>query len=139
PSNAVPTEAALANLQMPTTGIQGIPSATPGEKLVAVQRLVSPAYFRTMGICLARGRFFTGRDNTNAAPVVIINEALARRYFPGRDAVGKRMGSPDFGPQPCEIVGVINDVRQASLDATPEPEVFRPLLQECFSGITVVA
>ncbi|PYJ96682.1 MAG: permease [Verrucomicrobia bacterium] len=137
--DGLPLDAGRGNMDIALTSIEGSPPATPGEKLVAVQRLVSPGYFRTMGISLARGRFFTGRDNTNAAPVVIINEALARRYLPGRDPVGKRMGSPDFGPQPCEIVGVINDVRQGSLDATPEPEVFRPLLQECFSGITIIA
>src|SRR5437870_10827564 len=92
-----------------------------------------------MDISLSRGRFFSDRDNTNAPPVVIINEALARQYLSGSNPLGKRIGSPDFGPQPCEIVGVIKDVKHAALDTAPKPEVFRPLLQECFSTLTIVA
>ena len=121
------------------TSIDGTPPATPDGKLVAGLHLVSPEYFRTMGIPIARGRSFTGRDNTNAPSVVIINEALARCSFVGRSPIGKRIGSPDFGSQPCEIVGVINDVKHAAMDEMPKPEGFRPLLQECFSGITIVS
>lgn len=110
----------------------------PTEKRIAGLRLVSAGYFDAMQIPLLRGRNFTGRDTTNSTPVVIINEALARRYFGSINPVGKRIASPDFGAQPCEIVGVVGDVRHQSLDVAPQPEAFRPLLQECFSSLTFV-
>src|SRR5438093_3281425 len=137
--DGLPLDAGRGNMDIALTSIDGSPPSTPDERLVAGLRLISPRYFQTMDISLSRGRFFRDRDNTNAPPVVIINEALARQYFPGRDPVGKRIGSPDFGPQPCEIVGVIKDVNHASLDTAPKPEVFRPLLQGCFSTLTIVA
>jgi putative ABC transport system permease protein len=135
----LPLDAGHANMDIALTSIEGIPPASPDKKLVAGLRLVSPDYFLTMGIALAKGRFFTQRDTTNSPPVVLINETLARRYFSGREPVGQRIGSPDFGPQPCEIVGVVHDVKQGSIEATPQPEVVRPLLQECFFGVTLVA
>ena len=137
--DGLPLDAGRGNMDIALTSIEGSPPTTPDEKLVTGLRLVSPGYFQTIGSCLLRGRLFTARDNTNGPPVVIVNQALAQRCFPGSDPVGKRIGSPDFGPQPCQIVGVINDVKQGSLDAISKPEVFRPLLQECFSGITIVA
>jgi putative ABC transport system permease protein len=137
--DGLPLDSGRGSMDIALTSIEGNPPPTPDRKLVAGLHLVSPDYFRTMSIRLTRGRSFTERDNTNAPPVVIINEALARRSFPGQSPIGKRIGSPDFGPQPCEIVGVINDVKQSSLDETTKPEVFRPFFQECFSSVTLVA
>jgi putative ABC transport system permease protein len=137
--DGLPLDVGRGTMDIALTSIEGSPPATPDRKLVAGLHLVSPEYFRTMSIPLTRGRSFTDRDNTNAPSVVIINEALARRCFAGRSPIGQRIGSPDFGSQLCEIVGVINDVKNASMDETPKPEVFRPLLQECFSGMTIVA
>jgi putative ABC transport system permease protein len=136
--DGLPLDANRGKMDIALTSIDGNPPATPDGKLLAGLRLVSPEYFRTMGIALSRGRFFTARDRTNTAPVVIINQALARRYFPGLNPVGRRIGSPDFGPQLCEIAGVVEDVKQTALDASPGPEVFRPLLQECFSSVSIV-
>jgi putative ABC transport system permease protein len=137
--DGLPLDTGRANMDIALTSIDGNVAAAPDEKRIAGLRLVSPGYFGTMGIPLQRGRAFTGRDTTNATPVVIINEALARRYFPAINPLGERIGSPDFGPDPCEVVGVVADVRQASLDSPPMPEAFRPLLQQCFSSITLVA
>jgi predicted permease len=137
--DGLPLDSGRVNMDIALTSIEGVLPTTPEEKRIAGLRLVSPDYFRTMGIPVSRGRFFSERDNTNATPVVIINEALARRYFSGIDPLGKRMSSPDFGPEPCEIVGIVGDVRHAALDASPQPEAFRPLFQECFSSITLVA
>ena len=135
--DGLPLDGGRGNMDIALTSIEGVLPAAPDEKRIAGLRLVSPGYFQTMGIPLSRGRFFSERDNTNATPVVIINEALARRYFPGIDPLGKRMSSPDFGP--CEIIGIIGDVRHAALDASPQPEAFRPLLQQCGFSITLVA
>ena len=131
--DGLPPDSGRGNMDIALTSIEGVLPAAP----VSGYSQVSPTYFQTMGIPLSRGRFFSERDNTNTTPVVIINEALARRYFPGIDPLGKRMSSPDFGP--CEIVGIIGDVRHAALDASPQPEAFRPLLQQCFFSITLVA
>lgn len=133
-----PLDPGRSIMDVELTSIQGTQPSAPGEKRTAILRLITPDYFRTMGITLARGRPFLASDNQNSLPVVIINEALARRYFAGADAIGKRISSPDFGQQPCEIVGVIRNIRQTSLDANPRPEAFRPLLQECFSSVTAV-
>ncbi len=137
--DGLPLDIGRGNMDIALTSLEGIPPAAPEEKRIAGLRLVSPGYFTTMGIPLSRGRFFSDRDGTNAPPVVIINAALARTYFGGIDPIGKRIGSPDFGPEPCEIVGVVGDSRHAALDQPPFPEAFRPLFQECFSGITVVS
>jgi putative ABC transport system permease protein len=116
----------------------GVLSVPPNEKLVAGLRLVSPGYFQTMRIPLLRGRYFNSNDNADAAPAVIINETFARKYLGGNNPLGKRIASPDFGLKPCEIIGVIKNVKHTSLDATDQAEVFRPLLQECFSSLTIV-
>jgi putative ABC transport system permease protein len=137
--DGLPLDSGRGNMDIALSSIGGVLPAAPDEKGIAGLRLVSPGYFRTMGISLSGGRFFNGRDNTNAPPVVIINEALARMYFPGINPLGRRIGSPDFGPEPCEVVGIIKDVRHTALDASPQPEAYRPLFQDCFSGITVVA
>ena len=89
---------------------------------MAELRYVTPGYFRAFGIPLRKGRVFTDRDNSEAPPVVLINEALARQYFPGEDPVGKRTSR---GP----IVGIVGDVRQLGLDRPPAPEIYNPIAQ----------
>ena len=86
-------------------------------------------YFKAMAIPVVRGRGFNDADGPRAPSVCVINETMARRVFPGEDAVGQRIrfGSAD-GP-PTTIVGVIGDVRHAALDAVPAPEVYVYYLQ----------
>ena len=85
-------------------------------------RYVTPGYFRTMGIPVLRGRDFTEHDNQSAPRVIVVNEALMRRYFPNEEPVGIDL---DRGT----IVGVIGDVRQAGLNRPVEPEIFYPAAQ----------
>jgi putative ABC transport system permease protein len=88
----------------------------------------SPGYFEAAGVPLRRGRLFDERDTAGAAPVVLVNETLADRFFPGQDPVGKRLRTgPDR--ERVEIVGVVGDVRRAGLDAVPAPELFESALQ----------
>ncbi len=136
--DGLPLDSGRANMDIALTGIESHLPAGPEDRPTAGLRLVSPGYFQTIGIALAQGRFFDERDNTNAPPVVIINDALARKYFPGLNPLGKQIGSPDFGPEPCEVVGIVSDIRHSGLDVPPRPEAYRPLFQQCFSGITVV-
>jgi len=85
-------------------------------------RFVTSGYFTAMGIPLRRGRDFLPTDVTGAPPVVIVNEALAQRYFRGEDPVGREL---DRGT----IVGVTADVRQVSLDQPAVPELYYPVSQ----------
>jgi putative ABC transport system permease protein len=89
-------------------------------------RRVSAGYFRTLGIPLERGRLFGETDDERAASVVIINRALARKYWPGADPVGARIRitSPAYGWS--EVIGVVGDVREAGLDRPAKPMMFVP-------------
>jgi predicted permease len=82
-------------------------------------------YFETMGIPIKRGRGFTAADGPEAAPVVVINEAMARRVFGSEDPIGQhvRMGPNPSGPW-STVVGVIGDIRHAGLEAEPAPEMY---------------
>jgi putative ABC transport system permease protein len=94
---------------------------------LAETRVVDGAYYQTMGIPLIRGRFFTPRDDARSKQVVIVNESLARRCWPGENPIGKRLsvGSPDW----YEVVGVVGDVRTYSAADTPRYEISGPLSQ----------
>ncbi len=95
---------------------------------VAQVRTVSPDYFRAMGIPLRSGRAFTERDLNQ--PVAIINETMARRYWPGRDPVGEKYVSGVWGPAPqySTIIGVAGDVKQMGLDSEPTDDEYFPLV-----------
>ena len=100
--------------------------------------LISPDYFQTMGIPLAKGRAFTEQDTHTSAPVVIISETLARQQFPSGDPIGRRIRINERSPMTCcvtaasvdgvwrEIVGVAGDIRQANLDEAPAATIYRP-------------
>ncbi|HEX5706162.1 MAG TPA: ABC transporter permease [Pyrinomonadaceae bacterium] len=98
----------------------------PGKEPGASYRVISPGYFRAMGIPLMRGRDFADSDDSKAAPVVVINETLARRHFAGQDPIGSRMRQGAVGGESpwMEIVGVVGDVRHAALDTEPKPEMY---------------
>jgi len=91
---------------------------------------ITPDYLKAMRVPLLRGRNFTAADRTGAPKVVLINEAAARRFWPGEDPIGKpiAVGQGGFGDR-AEIVGIIADVRYGTMDATPGPDVFIPFAQ----------
>ena len=95
-----------------------------------IRRGVSEDYFHAMGIPLLRGRAFTARDTAQAPEVMIVNQALVRRYFPDEDPLGKRIGGlrPDF--QWKTIVGVVGDEKNQGLRSEPQPEAYSPITQE---------
>ncbi len=95
-------------------------------------RAISPQYFRALGIPLLGGRYFNQNDNETAPKTLIINQAMAKKYWPGQDAVGKRMayyGGPNSPVEWREIVGVVGNVRHFELSSKPKPEVYAPFLQ----------
>ncbi len=94
-------------------------------------RTISADYFRVMGIPLVAGEFFSGEEWTNTPPVVIINEAMARRFWSDEDPVGKRIkrGRADSKNPWFAVRGVVKDSAQGSLDAEIKPEAYFPLGQ----------
>ncbi len=97
--------------------IEGRPPDEPAHRPFAEFRLVSPAYFRAMGIRILKGRDFDSRDTANALPVALINDALAKRYFSNQDPIGQRLEWDGWKT----IVGVVGSTRQAGLDREPMP------------------
>jgi putative ABC transport system permease protein len=97
----------------------------------AQYRMVTPAYFRAMGVPLRAGRSFDDDDREGGALVAIITESLARQSFPDRSPVGERLlvrDNPE-GFRAMEIVGVVGDLRHSSLEGEPEPHLFVPYHQ----------
>jgi putative ABC transport system permease protein len=117
--------------------IEGRPEPQPDQRPVAWISSVSPDYFRTMGMRLVKGREFTERDNENAARVVIISEATARRHFPNEDPIGKRIGNgrPDGWR---EIVGVTADVKHFGLNQDARVSMFFPDRQQPSRRMNIV-
>ncbi|HSE19712.1 MAG TPA: ABC transporter permease [Pyrinomonadaceae bacterium] len=97
----------------------------------ALFRVVSPDYFRAMGIPLQRGRFFEAHDAPDSTPVVLVNRRLADRFWPGEDAIGKRLkvGPADSPNAWLTVVGVVGDVRQTGL-YEQKLEFYVPYMQE---------
>jgi predicted permease len=109
----------------------------PDEEL----RTVTPDYFRVLQTPLLKGRFFTDADKDDAPQVAIVNEALAGKYFPNTDAVGKRITFDDMrkpNPKWVTIVGVVGSVRHRGLDLDPQPEYYLPLAQSPGRQMTLV-
>jgi predicted permease len=96
---------------------------------------VGPNYFQTMRIPLAHGRDFDERDREQSQRVVIINETMAQRYWPKGDALGRRLKVKDDW---LEIVGVAKDVKNRSLNESPQPFFYLPLLQDYRSDMILV-
>jgi putative ABC transport system permease protein len=105
--------------------IEGHPPRRVDDIPIFYQRIVDPKYFRVMRIPLLRGREFTEQD-AGKPPVAIINETMARRYYPGVDPIGKRFGN---GRLWYTVVGVVGDVKHMSLTRESDPEFFEPFRQ----------
>ncbi len=105
-------------------------------------RLVSPSYLQTMGIPLLRGRYLDAHDAPGSEDVVIVNEATARRFWPGEDPVGRRINFSFGEPRWLRIVGVVGDIKHRGLEADANPEAYLSYLQSSFAsqarGMTIV-
>jgi len=111
--------------------VEGQPATSDAKLPFALWRVVSPDYFRAMGIPLRRGRFFDARDSADSQPAVLVNRRLAERYWPGEDPIGKRLkvGALDSQNAWLTVVGVVGDVRQTGLNEE-KLEFYVPYAQE---------
>jgi putative ABC transport system permease protein len=100
-------------------------------------QVVTPDYFATMRIPILIGRSFTEQDRDGSPGVIIINQAMARRFWPGQNPVGRRVDL-NVGVCLCEIIGVAGDARDARLETEPRPEIYRPRLQEHSGNVLLV-
>jgi predicted permease len=116
-----------------TTGfvVEGGPMLALADRPEVGERSVTPDYFQTMRIPVLKGRAFTAQDRENTPRAMIVNEALARRYWPNEEVLGKRLGFEDDASKQVwwEIVGVVGNVKHERLDAEAKPEVFFPYEQ----------
>jgi putative ABC transport system permease protein len=114
----------------PGLNIEGRPVAA-SEPLPEINwRAVTPNYFRAMGSPLVEGRFLADADNENSQPVALVNQTLARRFWPDQDATGKRIRSGFDGRDNwVTIVGVVGDIKQHGLGERTRPEMYRPYAQ----------
>ncbi|HEV2386542.1 MAG TPA: ABC transporter permease [Candidatus Acidoferrales bacterium] len=119
--------------------IVGRPAPPPGNKWITDVHVVFSDYFQTMGMPLVRGREFDAAEQTAERHVVIINEALARRYFANENPLGRQLviDMKDENP-PSTIVGVVDNVRQLGLDEAPHPTVYWPYPELPYLAMTLV-
>jgi hypothetical protein len=108
-------------------GIEGLRPDRAGKAPFAEFRETSPGYFRAMGIPIVRGRDFSDQDGQESHLAAIVNQALAQRYYKGKDPIGKRVQV--WRPGWAVIVGVVSDVKQSKLNHKTDPEIYVPLRQ----------
>jgi putative ABC transport system permease protein len=132
--------------------VEGRPAPARGDEQQAHYRGISADYFAVMGMRIAQGRSFTFNDDAGSAKVAIINEAMARRFWPGENPVGRRMAldfetlkffrdRPPVRDIPAgmrEIVGIVKDIRHSSLQKAPVPEMYVPFAQRSVTDMTLV-
>lgn len=122
-----------------TTWFRVIGRPYHGEHNETPERDVSSGYFRTVGAKLLRGRYFTEAEDASKPRVVIVNEALAKQYFPGEDPIGKQITYLSDPPVPIEIVGIVRNIKEGALDTTTPPVLYIPFNQSpgIFFNVTV--
>ena len=115
----------------PLTGHPGVEfmlaGASPGRPTFTPYETVTPGYFATLGTPIVRGRDFTANDQANTPWVAVVNEAFARTYWPGQEALGKQLTFKFYdkdGELPREVVGIVADTRQFRGETTVEPMVY---------------
>jgi putative ABC transport system permease protein len=128
----------------PTAGfrVEGRPVTTPDKWPSVNYRVVSPNYFRAMGVPVLQGRAYTDRDNQNAPLVMMVNQQLAREIFPDENPVGKRITfggtNTDGQPRWFEIVGVVANVRSVELREEPTAELYFSAQQDLWPAMSLV-
>lgn len=138
-SAALTDRVPLAGGQTPApVAVADKPVPPLSDRPMANRHLVSPNFFKTMGIEVRAGRDFDERDSARVPHTAIINETFARRYFPGENPIGRPLIT-GMGQLRSEIVGVVADVRSSGLNTPPEADYFLPALQrpETFTNIVV--
>jgi macrolide transport system ATP-binding/permease protein len=123
-----------------TTWIRIVGRPYNGEHNEVNQREVSSALFATLHAKILRGRYFTDAEDGAKPKVVMINQALARKYFPGEDPIGKKLGDTSLSPNSItEIIGIVEDVKDGSLDSEIWPAVYYSFNQNSDTYFSLVA
>lgn len=110
--------------------LEGQPGLPASEQPKAVYRAVTEDYFRALGISLLEGRAFTAQDDQDTTPVVIINQAMANRFWPGDDPLGKRLRFGEANDPAYTIVGVVGNIKHMGLDAEEGAVMYQPHAQK---------
>jgi putative ABC transport system permease protein len=128
--------------------IQGRPRPRSGDEAQAQHQTVDDDYFRALGVPLLEGRFFTANDTAQAPGVVIVNDALARRQWPGEEPIGQTLTSPItvVGPMgrslmkqtQFQVVGVVASIKNSTLTRDSEPAIYFTFRQFPFRGLNIV-
>ncbi len=121
--------------------IRGRPPLRPSEEPSTEVRQVTADYFNALGMPVLRGRSISASDQPGTTKVLVVNQTLAKRFFPNGDAVGQSISlgwGEDTTGTMREIVGVVGDVRSAGLADEPEPTVYVPIMQVPYSGLTIL-
>jgi len=124
-----------------TFTIRGHPPLRPSEEPSTEVRQVTPDFFATLGMPIVRGRSITEADQPGATKVLVINQALAKKFFPAGDAVGQWMAlgwGEDTTGEMRQIVGVVGDVRSSALSDAPEPTVYVPIMQVPYTNLSIL-
>jgi putative ABC transport system permease protein len=141
-SAAVVSKHPVTGFATSTFTVQGSPVAA-GHEPNAHYRVISPGYFKTMGIPLSEGRDFTRRDGTDAPDALIINKAMADRFWPGESPLGRRIQLASERTRWREVVGVVGDEKLSALDKETGSAVYVPVPQNtvptAIRSVTLVA
>jgi putative ABC transport system permease protein len=113
--------------------VEGAPPPPPGQTNDANHRVISADYLQTIGVRLHAGRFLRNSDGPDAPPVALINEAMARQYWPGQNPIGRRLQLGRVAGVWFTIVGVVEDIRQMEMDVNGRAEMYFPCTQSAGS------
>jgi putative ABC transport system permease protein len=139
-------KSAAAVTSLPLTGldvgsvfwVEGRPAPPPDQRPNLLLRSVSGSYFGTMEVPLVSGRTFSEADTQQSSPVAVVNQSLARRFFPGEAAVGKRLTLDSMSARVVEIVGICGDVNQEKVVGEDWPMAYLPYTQSPPASIVAV-
>jgi len=118
--------------------VDGRPAPPPDQRPMALARSVTPDYFRVMGIPVVAGRAFTDADTGQATPAIVINQMLARRFWPGGNPLGGRLALDSVPPRVAEIVGVVAGVKPETVQGGDWPTIYSPYAQAPTAATTIV-
>jgi putative ABC transport system permease protein len=121
-----------------TFAVDGRPAPPPDQRPIGLLRSATPAYFRAMGIPLVAGRGFADSDASQAPPVILVNQTLARRFWPQADPMGGRLVLDANNGRVAEIVGVVGDVKPDRIEAEDWPTIYNPYAQAPVATMAMV-
>jgi putative ABC transport system permease protein len=113
------------------------PKPPMGQEPVADVRVITHDYLKAMGIPLLKGRLFNEHDPADAKDRVVVNETLAHKYWPGQDALGKRMRISWDDNRDDEIIGIVGDAKHAGLDVQARPTTYWPYARNVYGSMTI--